>query len=294
MSASASLRAMPTMLRVGLAETIAYRAEMIVWILTTTMPLVMLALWTSVAAEAPFAQFTHADFVAYYLAALIVRNLTSNWVSWQLAEEIRTGTLSMRLLRPVHPLAGLFATQAAGVPLRAIVVLPVVVALALSDGASTVATDPAHLGLFALAVAGAWLLTFFTFITIGSLSFFLEKSLALAEVYFGLFIILSGYLIPLDLMPAWCRAIADALPFRYMLGAPVEILVGRHLDIVDVARVHLHELLGGPAAAPVAHHLALADGLRLIAIQWTWTLAMVTVALVTFRRGLRRYEAFGA
>ena len=72
MSVSASLRAMPTMLRVGLAETIAYRAEMIVWILTTTMPLVMLALWTSVAAEAPFAGFTELDFVAYYLAALRV------------------------------------------------------------------------------------------------------------------------------------------------------------------------------------------------------------------------------
>ncbi|HVV81815.1 MAG TPA: hypothetical protein VHE35_02005, partial [Kofleriaceae bacterium] len=70
MSAGRSLRAMPTMLRVGLAETIAYRAEMIVWILTTTMPLVMLALWTSVAAEAPFQQFTQADFVAYYLGAL--------------------------------------------------------------------------------------------------------------------------------------------------------------------------------------------------------------------------------
>lgn len=60
----AELRAMPTMLRVGLAETIAYRAEMVVWILTTTMPLVMLALWSSVADEAPFRQYTQTDFVA--------------------------------------------------------------------------------------------------------------------------------------------------------------------------------------------------------------------------------------
>lgn len=267
MSAGASLRAMPTMLRVGLAETIAYRAEMIVWILTTTMPLVMLALWTSVASEAPFAQFTQADFVAYYLAALIVRNLTSNWVGWQLAEEIRTGTLSMRLLRPVHPLAGLFATQAAGVPLRAVVVLPVVVALALSSGAAAVATDPAHLGLFALSIAGAWILTFFIFITIGSLSFFLEKSMALAEVYFGLFMVLSGYLVPLALMPGWCRALATWLPFRYMLGAPVEILTGRH---------------------------DLAAATELVVAQWAWTLAIALLAVTTFRRGLRRYEAFGA
>ena len=268
MSVSASLRAMPTMLRVGLAETIAYRAEMIVWILTTTMPLVMLALWTSVAAEAPFAGFTELDFVAYYLAALIVRTLASNWVAWQLAEEIRTGTLSMRLLRPVHPLAGLFATQAAGVPLRMIVVLPVVIALALSDGAAVVVGDPARLGLFTLSLIGAWLLTFFTFITIGALSFYLEKSIALAEVYFGIFMVMSGYLIPLELMPPWLRTAADWLPFRYMMGGPVEILIGRHPTLTGAAGV--------------------------LAAQWAWTAIMATLAAVTWRRGLRRYEAFGA
>ena len=38
------LRAYPTLLRVGVAEVIAYRAEFIVWILTTNMPLVMMGL----------------------------------------------------------------------------------------------------------------------------------------------------------------------------------------------------------------------------------------------------------
>ena len=268
MSVRLSLRAMPTMLRVGLAETIAYRAEMIVWILTTTMPLVMLALWTSVAAEAPFQQFTRSDFVAYYLTALIVRNLTSNWVAWQLAEEIRNGSLSMRLLRPVHPMAGLFATQAAGVPLRAVVILPVVLALVLSDGSGVLVSDPAHLGLFALSLVGAWFLTFFTFVTIGALSFFLEKSLALAEVYFGLFMVMSGYLMPLELMPDWLRTAAHWLPFRYTLGGPVELLVGRHPDLADAAGV--------------------------VGAQWAWATVMGTLAMITWRRGLRRYEAFGA
>lgn len=268
MTVGASLRAMPTMLRVGLAETIAYRAEMVVWILTTTMPLVMLGLWTSVADEAPFADFTRRDFVAYYLAALIVRNLTSNWVGWQIAEEIRTGTLSMRLLRPVHPLAGFFATQAAGVPLRVVVVLPVIAALALSSGAAVVVTDPARLGLFALALVGAWWLTFVTFVVIGALSFYVDKTQALAEVYFGVFMVMSGYIIPLALMPGWCRAISDWLPFRSMLGGPVELLVGRHVAL-DVAA-------------------------GVVATQAVWIAVMSTLAAVVWHRGLRRFEAFGA
>ena len=50
-------RAMPTLLRVGMAECLAYRAEFIIWLLTTTLPLIMLGLWTSVASDGPFANF---------------------------------------------------------------------------------------------------------------------------------------------------------------------------------------------------------------------------------------------
>src|SRR5438874_2580535 len=37
------MRAFPTLMRIGFAEAVAYRAEMFVWILATTMPLVTLA-----------------------------------------------------------------------------------------------------------------------------------------------------------------------------------------------------------------------------------------------------------
>jgi len=261
----ASVRAMPTMLRVGMAETIAYRAEMIVWILTTTMPLVMLALWTSVAREAPFRAYAQADFVAYYLAALIVRNLTSNWVAWQIGEEIRMGTLSMRLLRPVHPFAGYLATHLAAIPMRALVVLPVVAIMFVTSARDVIVTDAPRLALFGVSVAGAWLLVFATFVAIGSLAFFLEKSMSLVEVYFGLFMLLSGYMIPLDLMPGWIRDVATWLPFRYMLGGPVEILIGR---------------------AP--------DAGAVLAAQWAWVAGMGLAAALIWRAGIRRFEAYGA
>src|SRR5512143_3688745 len=113
---SRMLRALPTLLRIGVAETVAYRAEFLVWILTTTQPLIMLGLWTSVAREAPFARYSSADFVAYFLATLIVRQLTGNWVAWQISEEVRTGTMAMRLLRPVHPFIALATSQGAALP----------------------------------------------------------------------------------------------------------------------------------------------------------------------------------
>jgi ABC-2 type transport system permease protein len=114
-----TIRALPTLLRIGVAETVAYRAEFIVWMLTSTMPLINLALWSSVAKEGgEFAGYTSAKFTAYFLGALIVRNLTGNWVAWQLSEEIRMGILNMRLLRPIHPFIAYAASQSAALPLR--------------------------------------------------------------------------------------------------------------------------------------------------------------------------------
>src|SRR5688500_10409503 len=124
-----ALRAAPTMLRIGLAETVAYRFEFVVWMLTTTLPLIMLGLWTSVASEEPFAPFGQRECIAYYVAALVVRNLTGSWVVWQMNEEIRHGMLSFRLLRPVHPFFTYAASHLSSVPMRGIVAIPFAVVL---------------------------------------------------------------------------------------------------------------------------------------------------------------------
>lgn len=267
MSLRASLRAMPTMLRVGMAETVAYRAEFVIWMLTTTLPLVMLGLWTSVADEAPFRGFASRDFVAYYLATLIVRNLTGSWVVWQLNEEIRQGTLSMRLLRPVHPFAGYAATHLSAVPLRGLIAVPVAVILLLGSSRQVLADGAAELGLLAAALVGAWVLTFAILLTIGALAFFVERSMGIFDVYLGVFAVLSGYLVPLALLPPWAQELAAWAPFRYMLSVPVELLIGR---------------TEGAAAA------------WLVAAQWAWAAAASALALLTWRLGLRRYEAYGA
>ncbi|MEO8213966.1 MAG: ABC transporter permease, partial [Myxococcales bacterium] len=64
----------------GLSEVVAYRAEFVVWILTTNMPFVMLAIWHAVAAEGPIGRLGQKDFVAYYLGGWSIRLLTSTWM----------------------------------------------------------------------------------------------------------------------------------------------------------------------------------------------------------------------
>ncbi len=269
MSVARVLRAMPTLLRIGVAETVAYRAEFLVWILTTTQPLIMLSLWASVARSqksGTFHGYTQAGFVAYFLATLIVRQLTGNWVAWQISEEVRSGTMSMRLLRPIHPFFAYLASHAAAIPFRSVIALPVAFALLASSGASALSTDPAQLALLPLSIALAWLITFSLMFAIGALAFFITQTMAIANLYFGLFSLLSGYLMPLDMMPSVFATIAKWLPFRFMLSAPVELMTR------SLSRDALVELLAG---------------------QVGWTAISLAGALLLWRAGIKKFEAVG-
>lgn len=266
MSATRTLRALPTLLRIGVAETVAYRGEFLVWILTTTLPLVMLGLWTSVAEQGDFQGYSSSAFVAYYLANLIVRNLTGSWVAWQISEEIRLGAMSMRLLRPLHPYVAFAASHLAAVPFRSVVVLPVALALLLSSGASALATEPVQLALVAPSLVLAWLITFNVMFMIGSIGFFVTKTMALLNLYFGLFSLLSGYLLPIPLLPATIRWFAEWLPFRSMLSAPVELMT------VELSAAQAGWILAGQGA---------------------WAIVTFALALLVWNRGVKRFEAVG-
>lgn len=264
-TSSRTLRALPTLLRIGIAETVAYRAEFLVWVLTTTQPLIMLGLWTTVASEAPFGRYSSADFVAYFLASLIVRQLTGNWVAWQISEEIRSGVLAMRLLRPVHPFFTYAASHAAGIPLRSIIAVPVAVALLISSGAHSLTTDPLQLALLVPSIAMAWLISFSILFAIGTLAFYLTQSMAIANLYFALFGLFSGYLMPLDLFHP-IAVIARWLPFRCILSIPVQLITQ------PLTRDHLA---------------------RLLAVQAGWTAITVAAAISVWRLGIKRFESVG-
>jgi ABC-2 type transport system permease protein len=261
-----TLRAVPTLLRIGLAEAVAYRAELLVWLLATNMPLVMLALWSEVARDAPVGRFTQRDFVAYYLAALVVRLMTGAWVVWELTFEIRQGTLAYRLLRPLHPLVAYAAENIAAMPVRLAVSLPVALLGLWLTSAEKLTRDPLLLALFPLTVFGAWLITFLAMALVGTLAFRADSATSLFEIWMGLYGLLSGYLVPLELFPPWVSSLARWLPFRSMLGFPVELVTG---------------LLSRPQA------------LAELAIQWAWIAGLGVVVHFAWRAGLRRFAAFG-
>jgi ABC-2 type transport system permease protein len=260
-----ALSAYPTLLRVGFAAAVAYRAEMLVWMLTMTMPFVSLALWSAVSAAGPVGRFHQADFIAYFLATIVVRQLSGSWVVWEIIQEIKAGSLAGRLLKPIHPLVSYSAENVAAIPLRALFAAPLA-AIGIAHAGGRLPSEPWAIVSFALALLGAWVITFFVMTLIGTLSFFIESSASIFDIWIACFMILSGYLVPLELFPSWVRKVADVLPFRYTLGFPVEILIGMSTR---------------------------ADIVRGLVIQWTYCGASVLAALAFWRAGVRRFGAFG-
>lgn len=260
------LRIFPTVLRIGFSQAVAYRAEMLVWVLATTMPFIMLALWTAVAREAPVGRFGPTEFTAYFLSTFIVRQLTGSWAGWEMNFEVRQGQMSMRLLRPYPPVWSYAAENIAAIPFRVVVSLPVAALSLWTVGAAYLPKQASLWLVWAFAMLGGWLITFWANILIGTLVFYLDSSIKFMDVWLAGFFVFSGYLIPMETFPPAMKAVVDWLPFRYQIGFPVEVMTSGH---------------------------SLSGALGLLWRQWLWVAVLWFSARTSWQHGVRKYSAYG-
>ncbi|MBI3942017.1 MAG: ABC-2 family transporter protein [Chloroflexi bacterium] len=255
-------------LRVYWSLALEYRAETLIWMMTSILPLFMLAVWSTVSQQGAVGGYTQAGFVAYYIATLFVRQVVGVWIIWDMDYDIRYGELSPKLLKPLDPAIYWIAGNIMSKPVRLLILLPLLTAVGWSLPPEVAyRTDLLTLLAFLLSLLGAWGLAFFIQYSMGLLSFWMTQVLALNDLWFGVWSLFSGYLIPLDLLPPAIRVSATILPFRYMLSLPVEILLGK------VAGVEL---------------------VRLLLVQAAWLVVGWVVSRLLWRAGLRRYSAVGA
>jgi ABC-2 type transport system permease protein len=180
--------------------------------------------------------------------------------------EIRTGSLAQRMLRPFPPLLAHFCSNAAAVPLRVMLTMPIVIITILWLGPGIFTRDPVQLFIIPLSLAGSFTLLFLIAAAIGTLSLFWESALSIMDVWLALYMVLSGYVVPLELFPESLHRLLAWLPFASLLAFPVENALG----LVD-RRASL-EALG---------------------IQWAWVAAAFALCWLTWRAGSRRFAAFG-
>jgi viologen exporter family transport system permease protein len=251
----------------SLAVSLEYRMWMLIWMLSASFPLVMLAVWLSLAENGPIGGYTAGDFVGYFLLSFYMRQMTSVWVAWDLDYDIRHGHLSVKLLHPVHPIHDYISNNLADKVLRGLIFTPIVILVAALFPQVTYVVTPLNIFLFVLALCGAWLMRFMFQFILGLFAFWFSQALVLTDVFWMLFLLFGGGVAPIPLLPEPLRTIALILPFRLMMAFPIEIMLGQLTT--DMMAINF-------------------------ALMLMWIFVLLVAHRVIWRRGIRQFSAFGA
>ena len=269
----ASLRLYAAVLRTGIAERLAYRADFAFSTLVRFLPIVtQIFLWGAVYASAGGRElngYTYRDMVAYYLLAMVGRAFSSMpGLANGIAKDVREGTVKKFLVQPIDMLGFLFWHRVAHKLVYYFVATgPFVLVFYLCRESLPGWPSPTVFAAGVAALLLAFLIGYLIEALIGLVSFWFLEVSSLLFIYMMLNYFLSGHMIPLDWLPRWVAGPVEMLPFKYLAYVPAAIFLGKYGDGAELWTTLL--------------------------IGLGWVAVLLLANRVAFRRGVRRYGAFG-
>ena len=256
--------------QVNWAEQWQYRANLIMYLLYWLVsPIIYLAVWTSIAnSKGDVNGFTANDFITYYMALLIVDQITSNIIIHVFAYKIQDGTLSSELIRPIHPmLTNALVNNVAFKILTIMGMTPIwfVLYFLFKPDFSSVTWQGLLLATPAMVLG--FMVGFLLSATITSLAFWTTRVYSVHEFYYALILLFSGQFVPLPLMPKVIQDIAQFLPFQLLIYFPVQLILGK-LSRVQIVQGYV---VGG-----------------------IWLAVSIVLFNLVWREGVKRFSAVGA
>lgn len=255
--------------RTTIAVMLQYRASLVIWMIGHILePIVYLVVWSTVSIGHgdSVGGYSTAGFAAYFIVLMVVNHLTFSWIMWEYEYRVREGVLSFVLLRPIHPIHSDIADNIG----YKLITLPLMLLIAVVMSFFFHPSFSGQLWTYLAFIPVLFLAFIVRFLfewTLAQASFWLTRVSAINQVYHVTVLFLSGQIAPLALFPAPVRVLADFLPFRYMVGFPVELFLGRLTP---------EQTLAG------------------IAVQCAWIIAGLVLLRFVWRAGVRNYSAVGA
>jgi ABC-2 type transport system permease protein len=215
-------------MRMAISEQFQYRTANYFYMLgMIAEPVVYLVVWTTIAEQqgGSLNGISVGEFAAYYIVWTLVRNMNIVFGApfWEF--RIREGRLAGDLLKPLYILHYDLAYFAGWKFVVIVLWIPIAIGLSLAFHPTL---DPTALEVvvFVVAIWGAYLIRSMFQGVIGMLNFWTTRGAAVFDLYMATEMLLSGRLVPLQLMPGWVQTLANFLPFKWTFYFPIQSLVG--------------------------------------------------------------------
>ncbi len=258
------MRKARTILLAHYAHMLEYRAEIFLWALSNSLPIILMGVWIEASQSGDFS-LSPIDFARYFFAVFIVRQLTTIWVIWEFEREILEGRLSLKLLQPIDPVWHHVARHVAEKMTRLPLILLFCGLFFLLYPDAAWIPEFKNFLLSIIAIALAFTLQFSIQYTFAMLAFWTERANAIQQFWFLFYIFLSGTIAPLEVFPDRVRQVVAWTPFPYVMHFPAALLMGLPVDVI-----------------------------KSILIIIAWTTLFVVVNRWLWRKGLKQYSGMGA
>lgn len=228
-------------------------------------PIIYMFVWLAIAGDGGVENFLKNDFIIYYICLIVINQLTYPTSHWTVGDNIYNGTFSFWLLRPMNPMFEAISTDLAVkvISIPFVFVFTVIISICMKV---KIIVELRYMPLFIIALILAQILRFMVAYTIAIGALVTTKINSLLSINDTLIFLLAGQAIPTVLLPGAAKAASNILPFKYMLGFPVEILLGK---------LSYNEIIFG------------------MAIQIIYIIFICVIRHLVWQAGLKKYTAYG-
>ena len=255
---------------VTLKTAFTYKARGFVWFLLDIFPMIFIMLFFSAVYSQRdlIGSYSFNSILIYYLTALCLNVLVISHPEYDIAEHINQGFLSSFLIKPLSYIKYYLANEVAYKVVRItnLIFLIIIVLNFVPDFSHVFRlTVSEWIRLLLMMLLAFNIYSFFKFL-IGFLAFWLTEISWILGAWDLLNLLFSGMLILIDLMPKTFQKIAAILPFKYLIYAPVQLLLQK-----STIKEQLFSLI----------------------IQGFWLIFLIFLTKKVWRKGVRIYSAFG-
>ncbi|MCL1823890.1 MAG: ABC-2 family transporter protein [Oscillospiraceae bacterium] len=260
-----------TVVKLGIQEAVEYRIDFLFNMINGCFTVfIQFFMWTAIYGTSEndvLYGFSYPQMMVYIIMAGILANVTSTGFEYEIADDIREGTLSRFLVQPIayFPYRTVLFL---GRKILAFVVIVVVSAVTLTVLHFTLGAEFAAMNILLtfLIVPLSLLLNSVIFYCVSMAAFWMTRAWGVFQGMGVISMVLSGGIFPLDVFGETAKSIFMLLPFQYVVYFPLNIICGN---------MNGNDILFG------------------IAAQIFWIVAVYGLSRILWRLGMKKYIAAG-